>query len=268
MLWLQVIVLAIIQGITEFLPISSSGHLVVFPLLWGWPDQGLVMDVAVHVGTLGAVVVYFRRDVRQLFVALGALLKGEKTAQTPLLWGLIMGTIPAVMVGFLLSHFKITDLLRSLSVIGWTMTVYGVILYAIDRWCPFEKKGNPTVMQALGVGIAQALALVPGTSRSGACMTMMRALGFTRTESARFSFLLSIPAITAAASLTFFKAAKAGELGDVLPQAVVGGGVAFAAGLLTIHGLLRWLQKASFAPFVLYRVVLGLFLLVLAYGGY
>ncbi|MFP4125488.1 MAG: undecaprenyl-diphosphate phosphatase [Alphaproteobacteria bacterium] len=262
---LQLIVLAVVQGVTEFLPISSSGHLILVPLLTPWPDQGLMIDVAVHVGSLGAVVVYLAGDLRAMlagtFRSEGGLMAQPGRRLVVLV---AVATIPVVVVGALVSGML--DGLRRLDVIGWTMLVFGVLLWLADRRCradrPLAALGLPG---ALAIGCAQVLALIPGTSRAGITMTAARALGLERTAAARFSMLLSIPTITAAGLLLGLELVELGELA-LTRDALVGGGLAFGSALVAIALMMRWLRRASFTPFVVYRVLLGLVLLTLAYG--
>ena len=262
---LQLVVLAVVQGVTEFLPISSSGHLVLVPKLTDWPDQGLMIDVAVHVGSLGAVVVYLARDLRDM---LTGTIRGEGGLMGPpgrrLVVLVAIATVPVVLVGAAVSG--VLDGLRRLDVIGWTMLVFGVALWAADQRCrahrPLESLGVPG---ALAIGCAQVLALVPGTSRAGITMTAARVLGLERTAAARFSMLLSIPTITAAGLLLGVELVWLGELA-LTRDALVGGALAFVSALIAIILMMRWLRHASFTPFVVYRVALGLVLLAVAYG--
>lgn len=234
------------------------------PYFFGWPDQGRAMDIAVHVGTLGAVLVYFWRDVLSMFTGFFALLRGKVTQGGKLFILLCIGTVPAVIVGFVLATYEIVP--RSVSVIGWTMIVYAVVLYVVDRIAADDSKMNQlSGTKALWVGCAQALALIPGTSRSGACMTMMRFLGFNRCEAARFSFLLAIPSIAAAASLTTYQLVKQGQFSSIYKDASIAVLVSFVAGIIAINFMLKWLRKADFTPFVIYRFALGGFLLYWAY---
>ena len=266
---LQIFVLAIVQGITEFLPISSSGHLILVPQLTDWPDQGLMMDVGVHVGTLAAVMLYFRKDVAALFQAFWQMLtlsKSHRPHERKLFLALILATIPVVVFGGLVAMFDLNEAWRTAEVIGWTSIIFGILLYVLDMRSPVTK----TILElryghALIMGLAQVLALVPGTSRSGITMTAARGLGFSRTEAARFSMLMSIPTILAAGTLEGLKLAESGDF--VLGQDILlGAALSFAAALLAIAALMKWLQSASMTPFVIYRVLLGIGLLVWAYS--
>ncbi|MBN9343383.1 MAG: undecaprenyl-diphosphatase [Caedibacter sp. 38-128] len=259
----QIVILAIIQGATEFLPISSTGHLILVPHIFHWLPQGLELDVAMHVGTLLAVVLYFWRDILGLLQGFFLILRGEKTLEGKMALYIILATIPAIIGGLILSSVGM-DVLRTVTIVGWMSIVYGVLLFVIDRKVsPTQTLQDMTWKKAFFVGCAQALALIPGTSRSGACMTMARFLGFSRVDSARFAFLLSIPAILGAATLTGYKMQQEGQ--SLLTQEILLGAVIAAiSGLIAIRFMMVWLQKASFTPFVVYRIILGIFLLMIA----
>ncbi len=262
---LHLAVLALIQGITEFLPISSSGHLVLVPAFTGWPDQGVVIDVAVHVGTLGAVVLYFWRDLGAMVLGLGRLTKGREDPGARLAGLLIVGTIPAVIAGFFLNRYYPGGI-RGLEIIAWTTLGFGVLLYITDRFgMTVRRVEHLTYGDTLIIGLAQVLALVPGTSRSGITMTAARFLGFERKEAARFSMLLSIPVIIGAGALKGLELYRAGET-QLTGDAFIAAGFAFVAALAAIAAMMAWLRRASFTPFVVYRVVLGVFLLAAVYG--
>ena len=197
----HLIVLAVVQGVTEFLPISSSGHLVLVPLFMDVPDHGLMLDVAVHVGTLFAVIVYFWRDVCGIITSLGLLLRGQKGPNANLAGLLIVGTIPVIAAGLALNHYY-PDGFRSLKVIGWTTFGFGLLLLIADQFgMTLRRIEHLRVGDAVIIGIVQALALIPGTSRSGICITMARMMGIERREAARFAMLLGIPAIAGAGTL-------------------------------------------------------------------
>jgi undecaprenyl-diphosphatase len=255
-----------VQGITEFLPISSSGHLILVPILSDWPDQGLMIDVAVHVGTLGAVVVYFWREVWDMITGFIRLLGGRGGPGAKLALHLIAATIPVLIAGGALAYFDLTGALRSVAVIGWTMLGFGVVLYLADRFgMTLRRIEHMTLPGALAIGLAQVLALIPGTSRAGITITAARMAGYERAEAARFSMLLSIPTIAAAGTLSGIEIYQSGNSALGL-DAVLSAGLAFGSALVAIALLLRWLQHASFTPFVVYRVALGLYLLYLAYA--
>lgn len=265
MTFYQITVLALVQGITEFLPISSSGHLILVPIFAGWPDQGLTVDIAVHVGTLAAVMLYFWRDVGSLVVGGLGLLVGRRDDNSRLALWLIVGTVPVVAAGLAVSLYA-GDFLRSVAVIGWTTLGFGIVLWAADRFGMtarrIEHMGLPDVVV---IGVAQALAIIPGVSRSGITMTAARMLGFERTDGARFSMLLSIPTIIAAGTLAGVEVYEAGDA-QLTAAVMVAAALAFATALAAIALMMAWLRRATFMPFVLYRIVLGGFLLYIAYG--
>jgi undecaprenyl-diphosphatase len=260
------VTLAIIQGVTEFLPISSSGHLVLVPAITGWPDQGASMDVAVHVGTLGAVLLYFRYDVGRLFSGAWQIVTRRRSAETRLVWFVVVATVPLVIVGLVLHQTGAYDSLRSAKVIAWTMLGFGIVLYAADRWGRFDlSMETMSARHAVLIGLAQAIALIPGTSRSGICITAARWLGFNRTEAARFAMVLSIPAIVAAGTLATLEIVKSGDT-VLTGDALIAAAIAFATALAAIAIMMRWLENASYMPFIVYRLALGVILLVWAYG--
>ena len=262
----QIIVLALVQGITEFLPISSSGHLILVPLLTGWSDQGLTTDVMVHVGSLFAILAYFWRDVWQLVLGALDLIRLNWSPRGRLALYIVAATIPAVIFGLALKALDVTDGLRNMELIGWTAIIYGALLYAADRFGPQLKAMEQiTFGPAMIIGVAQALALIPGTSRSGITMTAARFMGFTRPEAARFSFLLGIPAIAGAGLLTAIEAAQNGEA--ISNDALLAAALTFVSAFAAIAFLMALVKRVSFLPFVIYRFVLGGFLLVLAYSA-
>jgi undecaprenyl-diphosphatase len=260
---LQILLIAIVQGISEFLPISSSGHLILIPYLTDFPDQGPMIDVAVHVGSLLAIIIYFWRDVIGLarggFASVGL---ADDPQQRRLFWWVVVGTIPAVLLGLFLKlngyleSFRITDL------VAVNLIVYGLLLGAADRWGRQEKHFEDlTLRDAILVGIAQAAALIPGTSRSGATMTMARFLGYKRVEAARFSFLLAIPAVAGAGLLAALDLAEASE--QMQLDALLAGICTFIAAFATMAFLMNFLKRASMLVFVVYRVGLGVALLAM-----
>lgn len=259
----QIIILAIVQGLTEFLPISSSAHLILVPLVLKWPDQGLVFDVAVHLGSLGAVLIYFRREVAAMFLAWSnSLAGGESTANSRLAWWIIFGTIPAVLVGFVFKGVIETEL-RSPWVIAVATIVFGLLLWVADRGkskirTEFQLKLSDVVV----IGCFQALALIPGTSRSGITMTAGLLLGLTRQAAARFSFLLSIPIIFASGILQTLELLQASQVIDWLALLLALGLSTLSAGIC-IHLFLGLIEKIGMLPFVIYRLLLGAVLIVL-----
>ncbi len=261
--WFEAIALALVQGLTEFLPISSSAHLILPSQLLGWEDQGLAFDVAVHVGTLLAIVGYFRREVFDLSRAWATSVVTRKLdAHARLAWLIILATLPAGLCGLVFNDFISTHL-RSTAVIASTTIMFGLLLWLADvkgsRQLPLA---SLSIKAALIVGLSQALALIPGTSRSGITMTAALLLGYTRDAAARFSFLLSIPLIAAAGLLKTKELLETGTDNDWLMVAV-GTGVAFVSAFSCIHLFLRFLERIGFAPFVIYRLLLGGVLIML-----
>ena len=254
---IQAIILALVQGITEFLPISSSAHLILVPRLLDWVDQGLAFDVAVHVGTLAAVVFYFRADIARLAVAwLRSCAGGGVDADARLAWLVVLATVPVAVCG-LLFHSIIEDVLRSPLVIAATTILFGLLLLVADRYGRHVRgTGSLGVRDAIVIGLAQAVALVPGTSRSGITMTAALALGLTRTDAARFSFLLSIPTILMAGGYEGLQLVN--HAGPVHWDAILlGTTVAAVSAWLCIHFFLKLIERIGMWPFVVYRLLLG-----------
>jgi undecaprenyl-diphosphatase len=263
---IHISILALVQGLTEFLPVSSSGHLVLVPALTGWPDQGLVIDVAVHVGSLLAVLIYFWRETWMVFLGFFQLVLGRGGPGSQLALYLIVATLPVLIVGALFVRYDVNAALRSAEVVGWTTIGFGILLFLADRTgMTIRRLEHMKVDLALAIGLAQVLALVPGTSRSGITMTMARFLGFERIDGARFSMLMSMPVIVAAAAVAARDLAQSGE--PILNgDAGLAAGLAFLTALLSIAILMAMLKRMSFAPFVAYRMFLGMVLPVLYYG--
>lgn len=261
---LQAIVLAVVQGLTEFLPISSSGHLILVPRFLGWPDQGLTFDLATHLGSLLAVLVYFRRELAQLGLAAPRMLSREalQPGTDPyLLLALLVGTVPAAFGGLLLSDFVAGEA-RNPRLIAATAIGFGLLMGLADRVGRGRRElREVTLGQALTIGTFQAMALIPGTSRSGATITAGLFSGLSRPAAARFSFLLSVPVgflVLAKEVLDLASGAGAGIGG--LPL-VIGFTVSAITSFAAISLLLRWLQHRTLAVFVAYRLALGLLLL-------
>lgn len=258
---LQAIVLALVQGITEFLPISSSGHLILPGKLLGWPDQGLAFDTAVHLGSLVAVLVYFRTQLRDLLAGvIHHATQGESSEASRLAYNVAIASLPIIPVGYF-ARFVIEAELRSLEVIAGTTIVFGLALLLADHHR--KQESSPlTPLKALAVGVAQCFALIPGTSRSGITMTMALLVGQSRTEAARFSLLIAIPTIAGAAALKLWDISRATEpvqWGELLIGTTVAGLSAYAC----IAWLLAVVERIGYLPFVIYRMILGIILLVM-----
>lgn len=254
---LQVIILAIVQGLTEFLPISSSGHLVLVPYFFGWVDQGLAFDVAVHFGSLIAVLLFFRSDIAGLLRGGVQVLGGSvSSVESRLALGIALGTAPVALSGLLFVDWIEVNL-RSPFVIVFTLSGYGVLMIIADRWGKRERNiSTMRVQDAVIIGIAQALALVPGTSRSGITITAARFMGFERQDAARFSFLLAVPAILLATGyslLGLLRSDNAVAWGQLAMGVVVSAVVAY----LSIEFFMRFVSRIGLLPFALYRLILA-----------
>lgn len=263
---LHIAVLALIQGITEFLPVSSSGHLVLVSPLTGWPDQGLVIDVAVHIGTLGAVIAYFWRDLWKMTAGVFRQLSGRKDPNARLALQIVLATLPVIAAGYALNHF-FPQGIRSLTVVAWATLGFGIVLFIADKaGMTIRRIEHIGFGDAFVIGFAQVLALIPGTSRSGITMSAARILGFEREDAARFSMLLSIPTILGAGTLKGLELYQSGNA-ELTGLAILAAGMAFFTALAAIALLMAWLRRSSFTPFVIYRVILGGILLGLVYAG-
>ncbi|UWQ18286.1 undecaprenyl-diphosphate phosphatase [Jannaschia sp. M317] len=265
-LW-HLLLLAALQGVTEFLPISSSGHLILLPALTGLEDQGAFLDVAVHVGTLGAVVVYFRSDVAAALQGTAGLLRGRWGPQERLAAGLAIATVPVVLAGLALKLTIGTDVLRSVTLIGWTTLLFGLLLWWFDRRGTQSKTiADWSLSEAIKMGLWQAVALIPGTSRSGITITGARAMGYDRSEAARIAMLMSIPTILASGTLLALEVI--GDADAALARdGAIAAGFAFVAALAALHLMMRLLRSVSFTPYVIYRIILGSALLIWAYSA-
>ena len=274
MVWFHIFLLALVQGITEFLPISSSGHLV---MIWEGLDaagvevpektlaQQLIIDVAVHVGTLFAVCIYFRRDIGDMIVGFLHLFAGRIDAGARLALLILISFVPLAVAGFIFKD-AIALNLHDIEVVAWATIGFAIVLYLADRaGMTLRRVEHMTILGAVLIGLSQVLALIPGTSRSGITMSMARALGFERQEAARFSMLMSIPAIAAAGVLVGADLIRSENV-QVGLDALVAALLAFLFALVAISLLMAWLRRSSFTPFVIYRLILGAALLYWAYG--
>ena len=262
----QLILIALIQGITEFLPVSSSAHLILFPKLTGLQDQGLAIDVAVHIGTLLAVLLYLKADIKVLFQGLiQAFGFKRRSSAFSLLCYLIMATIPVVLFGFLIKLVNLDESLRSIKIIAWAMLIFGLILYYTDQKnIDIKKTGDWSYRSALIMGFWQALALIPGTSRAGAVISGARLLGFSRQDSAKLAMLMAIPTIIASGALLSVEIIASGSL-SLARDFFLAIAFSFSAALLSIRLMMYFLTKYSFTPYVVYRLLLSLILLAIIY---
>ena len=261
---IHLIILGLIQGLTEFLPVSSSAHLILLPALVGWDDQGIVYDIAVHAGSLGAVVLYFRKDIQDLLRGWLATLGWHDSEKNYLLWYLALATIPVGLAGLLLHDFVATSL-RNPQVIAIASIVFGLILWWADKFGQHTRtQAGINWRDALIIGFAQALAIIPGTSRSGITITAGLMLGMDRHSASRFSFLLAIPVIILATGYETYKLSS-GQLDIDWISLITVTVVAFVSAFLAIHYFLKLLDRTGMLPYVIYRVILGVVLLAIYY---
>lgn len=267
----HIIILAIVQGLTEFLPVSSSGHLGLYHCFTDhcdhWDAKNLTLDIAVHVGTLLSVMLYFHRDVMQMVRGGFDITRGRiQTSNARLITHIIIGSVPVILAGLAL-HFLEPDWLKTLHVIAWATIVFGIVLWWADAKMPATRTVKEmTIKDACLIGLAQMLALIPGTSRSGITMTAARFLGYSRTESAHFSLLLSMIAISGAGTLIGISLIEQGDLQLGL-DALIAVFFAFISGWIAIAAMMAFLQKCTFTVFAIYRIILGGGLLALLYSG-
>ncbi|NNC38489.1 MAG: undecaprenyl-diphosphate phosphatase [Acidimicrobiales bacterium] len=273
MTWLHLLILAIVQGLTEFLPVSSSAHLILPAQILNWPDQGPLIDLMAHLGSLGAVLIYYRRDVRRMLCGGVDLLSFDQARQSSerarLTSYILIATPPALLAGLAMNAIGWDEAIRSPAIIAWTMIIFGIILWLADV---FGKKVKTIEgmnwKAAFLIGLAQIIAFIPGTSRSGITMTAARALGYTRTESARFSMLMAIPIIGAGGCFAFIKLLRSGGGNASWMDGLVVAGLSLIAAYFAIYVFMRLIEKISFLPFMIYRVALGVILLWwIAQGG-
>jgi undecaprenyl-diphosphatase len=269
--WFEAVVLGVVHGLTEFLPISSSAHLRIVGEAFGWDDPGAAFTAITQIGTEIAVLLYFRRDIGRIIAAWVASLAGKRKGDPDarMGWLIIVGSVPIVVLGLLFQD-RIETTLRDLRIVAIALVAFSLILFWADRVGAKRRELDQlTVGHGIAFGLAQAMALIPGVSRSGGTITMGLFLGYTRAAAARYSFLLAVPAVLGSG---FFQAYEA-LTGDVAGETVAWGPtivatvIAFAVGLSVIAWLLRYLNRGSFTPFVVYRVVLGLTVLALVGTG-
>ena len=256
---LQYFLIGIIQGVTEFLPISSSGHLVLFAQLTNWEDQGLFTDIAVHFGTLFAVIIYLRKDIYYFFTNIFQF----KIFEDQIIFKIILATLPAIILGYFIYDY-VSLYFRSIQLIALSSIVFAIILFFADR-VKMESKGwnRVTYIEALIVGLFQVLAFIPGASRAGVTITGARLLGYDRVNAARFSMILSIPIILASMTLSLINILNEEYVAVNLYQSFFASLVAFITALLSIIFLMRFIKKANFNIFIIYRIALGIILLVI-----
>ncbi|WP_409433294.1 undecaprenyl-diphosphate phosphatase [Litorimonas sp. RW-G-Af-16] len=261
--WLHLILLAIIQGLTEFLPISSSAHLILPAQIFGWEDQGAMIDLMAHFGTLFAVIAYFRQDVGRILRGFVDLLQRKLNTNSALALNLIVATPPAIAFGAFLELGGFADALRSPWIIATTFIVFGIVLWLADIWGKRVKTTEELSWKgAFTIGLAQCLALIPGTSRSGITMTAALGLGLTRVEAARFSMLMSLPIIGVGGAYAMLKLATTEGGAGSLTQGIVVAGLSFLVAYATIAFFMKFVSRLGMLPFMLYRVGFGIILLI------
>lgn len=260
MSWFQLLILAVVQGLTEFLPISSSAHLILPAKVLGWQDQGPLIDVMAHFGSLFAVLAYFRKEVGDIFRGLFDLLGRKLNTNSALALNLIIATPPALVLGAYMSFTGLDELVRSPAIIAATTIIFGVLLWLSDLWAK-SAKGLDTLTwkNAALLGVAQSVALIPGTSRSGITMTAGRFMGLSRTEAARFSMLMSLPIIGAGGLYSILKlaTAEAGERTASLGDGIMVAGLSFFTAFACIAVFMKLVERIGFFPFMVYRLLLG-----------
>ena len=265
----QILTLAVVQGITEFLPISSSAHLIIIPKVTGWPDQGLLIDVAAHIGTFLAVVLYLLKDIIAIIIAIFQSFRqiSNKLPLNKEYWlfvKLVIATLPILIAGYFINKY-FENYFRTLEVIGWATICFAILLFLADKTTmTIRKISHITFKGALLIGFFQILALIPGTSRAGITMTAARFQGVQRRDAARFSLLLSIPVIFAAGCLKGFDLYLNANY-VIFETALTVAAISFCFAMMSISLMMFWLKRANFTPFVIYRIVLGIVLLLFAY---
>jgi undecaprenyl-diphosphatase len=262
-------ILSIVQGITEFLPISSSAHLVLLHEVGTVPAaDAIALDIAVHLGSIVAVCLYFRAEVARVVTGIGQMARGTLTTPEAFLaLALAVATVPALVFGAVLAATGWVDLLRNATVIGWMMIIFGILLWWAHRSHPETRTAREwRLRDAVIMGLWQAVALIPGVSRSGITLTSARMLGFERHEAARLAMLMSIPITLSTGAFLALKVARSPLGSDILWQSALGAVLAFVAAYAALALMMRFLSAVSFTPYVIYRLILGAGLLVLAYA--
>lgn len=263
---LQILVFALIHGLTEFLPVSATAHLMMIPLVTQWPPTDLELDIAVRIGTLAAVGLYLWRDIGGMTAGLFRVLKGKGDRRARLFWQLVTATVPVIAAGVALKLWMPLDDLRNLVAVGWCTLGFGLLLWVVDRLCLTVKRlEHLTFLDSLVIGVAQAIAFLPGASRVGLAITTARMYGYERRDAARLAMLLSVPTIIGTTMLVGYELwlRQGFHFGN---SSLIAMGLAFAISFLMIAFLMSWLRRRSFGPFVLYRCIIGLILLGFGYG--
>jgi undecaprenyl-diphosphatase len=252
------LIIAVVQGLTEYLPVSSSAHLIFIPLLLGQEPQSVLIDVLAHLGSLRAVLIYFRTEVWSLVTGIFGWLSGKTAPGARLALLIAIATPPVMILGAIFYFAGLLDAVRSPAVIAGATLIFALPLWLADRYAPRLKDVDAlTVRDAIVIGLAQTIALIPGSSRSGLMMTAARAMGATRQAAAKFAMLTSIPVIAAFGLQSGLELARGEADGASLVDGLIAAGLSFAASLLAIHLMIRLVDRLGFLPFVIYRIVLG-----------
>jgi undecaprenyl-diphosphatase len=259
-------VLAIVQGITEFLPISSSAHLALLHQMSGTTSDDLALDIAVHIGSIIAVILYLREEAFRAFRGLFRMHRYRQSHDGQLALGLVIATVPAVVVGLILKLTGLTESLRTVQVIGWTMIIFGIALYVVHRVAPESRReADWSLRTAITLGLWQAISLVPGVSRSGITMTAARSMGYERHTAARMSMLMSIPITLASGVVLALDVVREGVDSALFQNAAIAAVLSFFAAYGALILMMKFLSRVSFTPYVIYRLALGVVLLGIAY---
>ena len=262
---LHIFILSAIQGITEFLPISSSGHLQILPVLTNLQKQPLIIDISVHLGTLGGVIIYFYKDIIKLLNSFPSLIKGRKSSEANTLIMIIIATLPITILGGVIWLTDTVYLFRNIEIIAWATLGFGLLLYISDRFfLTVRNIESINFFQALIFGLAQVIAIIPGTSRSGIVITFARFFGYNRVDAAKFAMLLSIPAIILPGIVSVFELIESRNI-QLQYDFLISFFISFIFSLLAIFILMKWIKNSSFSPFAFYRIIVGAMLLIWIY---
>ncbi len=263
---LHIFILSAVQGVTEFLPISSSGHLQMLPMISNIEKQTVLIDVSVHLGTLGGVIIFFFKDITKILNGFSNILKGKKSADGKIFIMIVVATIPLIIVGGIVWITNSVYLFRSIEIIAWATLLFGILLYISDKFfLTVRNIETITTFQAIIFGLAQVISIIPGTSRSGIIITFARFFGYKRTDSAKFAMLLSIPAIILPGILSTWEILSSENI-KLQHDFFISLFVSFIFSLIALSLLMRWLKKSSFFPFAFYRIIIGILMLVWVYS--
>ena len=262
---LHIFILSAIQGITEFLPISSSGHLQILPVLTNLEKQPLIIDISVHLGTLGGVIIYFYKDIIKLLNSFPSLIKGRKSSEANTLIMIIIATVPITILGGVIWITDTVYIFRNIEIIAWATLGFGLLLYISDRFfLTVRNIESINFFQALIFGLAQVIAIIPGTSRSGIVITFARFFGYNRVDAAKFAMLLSIPAIILPGIVSVFELIESRNI-QLQYDFLISFFISFIFSLIAIFILMKWIKNSSFSPFAFYRIIIGAMLLIWIY---